>query len=60
MGGDMGVTSGVKYNCNSITTYGAMDNKNRQQWTTMDNDGQQSAVLHASVMPFFLKSPPCQ
>ena len=23
-----------------------------QQWTTMDSNGQQSAVLHASVMPF--------
>ena len=25
-----------------------------QQWTTMDSNGQQSAVLHASVMPFLL------
>ena len=27
-----------------------------QQWTTMDNNGQQSAVLHESLMPFFVHS----
>ena len=29
--------------------------QNEQQLITIDNNGQQSAVLHASVMPFLKK-----
>ena len=30
----------------------ALDNNNMQRWIAMDNNGQQSAVLHASLMQF--------
>ena len=32
----------------------AVDNNNGQKWITMDNNGEQSTVLHASMMPFFV------
>ena len=30
----------------------AVDINNGHQWTIIDNNGQQSAVLHASLVPF--------
>ena len=36
-----------------VTTNSKLEQQdNGQQWITMDNNGQQSAVLHASLMPF--------
>ena len=35
----------------------AVDINNGHQWAIIDSNGQQSAVLHASVMPFFCDNP---
>ena len=36
-----------------MAVYGEVDHgRSRQRWTLLDNNGQQSAVLHASLMPF--------